>query len=72
MNDFSIGKTVELVSGGPVMTVKSPGRDGRIICQWFAGKKLDQGEFPIESLKPVPPPQPVPLSGVAIEPTGKA
>lgn len=43
---------VELKSGGPVMTVKGF-RDttGGVLCQWFAGKKLEQGEFAPESLQ---------------------
>lgn len=49
---FNVGDLVELNSGGPVMTVKSIARDGSIYGQWFAGKKLEQGNFPAESLKP--------------------
>jgi uncharacterized protein YodC (DUF2158 family) len=56
MSTYQIGTTVQLISGGPVMTVKAPGNNGRIYCQWFAGKKLEQGEFPMASLKQVPAP----------------
>lgn len=62
---FNVGATVTLNTGGsPVMSVKSvPSvhRNG-YICQWFAGKKLDQGEFKEEQLiaaevkAPLPPP----------------
>ncbi|WP_411827778.1 YodC family protein [Luteolibacter sp. AS25] len=55
---FNKGDTVTLKSGGPVMTVKGEKKanlrsDVMIgyYCQWFAGKKLEQGDFPPESLK---------------------
>ncbi|WP_408398329.1 YodC family protein [Paraburkholderia nemoris] len=63
---FKIGDSVQLKSGGPEMTVKSvpegPVKSYR--CQWFAGKKLDEGVFPPDSLKahiapPVSTPTPV-------------
>ncbi|MGJ8524327.1 hypothetical protein LMG33818_000035 [Halomonadaceae bacterium LMG 33818] len=52
---FSKGDIVKLKSGGPEMTVKKPMEDmqGDPItyrCQWFAGKKLEVGDFPPESL----------------------
>jgi len=54
---FQIGSIVELKSGGPKMTVA--GIDTRFTvpkpdvykCQWFGGKKLEDGYFPEESLK---------------------
>ena len=51
---FNVGDIVQLKSGGPLMTVQSvPG--GPYIdthpCQWFAGKKLESGTFPPESLQ---------------------
>jgi uncharacterized protein YodC (DUF2158 family) len=50
--NLNLGSLVELKSGGPIMTVKSlQASNGRYICQWFAGKKLEQGEFPAESLQ---------------------
>jgi uncharacterized protein YodC (DUF2158 family) len=64
---FAIGTTVQLISGGPVMAVKSLGANSRVYCQWFAGKKLEQGEFPIASLKVVPPPTP-PAAATATQP----
>lgn len=63
---FAVGATVTLnTGGGPVMSVKSaPSEKGRgYYCQWFAGKKLDQGEFKEEQLiaaapkEPLPPPE---------------
>lgn len=59
---FKIGDIVKLKSGGPDMTVNEVHTNhvtgepmGRYRCQWFAGKKLDTGVFPIESLEPVQP-----------------
>jgi uncharacterized protein YodC (DUF2158 family) len=52
---FQTGDIVQLKSGGPEMTVQSvPSRTSSSYrCQWFAGKKLESGPFPEESLKPV-------------------
>ena len=53
---FKVGDIVKLKSGGPDMTVKKVTTDYRneetdsFDCQWFAGKKLDVGAFPLESL----------------------
>ena len=53
-DEVTVGKVVQLKSGGPKMTVK--GRDmlmnGLIKCQWFAGKKLEAGHFEPETLIP--------------------
>lgn len=56
-NKYSCGDIVKLKSGGPDMTVKDVGSHfsskeftGNYTCQWFAGKKLDTGSFPEESL----------------------
>jgi uncharacterized protein YodC (DUF2158 family) len=50
---FAIGDIVKLKSGGPAMTVRSlpdgPGKSYR--CQWFAGKSLESGSFPPDSLE---------------------
>jgi len=49
--EFKTGDTVKLISGGPTMTVESISNyDGDIHCQWFAGKKLESGKFPPDSL----------------------
>jgi uncharacterized protein YodC (DUF2158 family) len=52
---FKIGQIVKLKSGGPDMTVQSKGNEAgtRYSCQWFAGKKLENGTFPTESLQSV-------------------
>ena len=49
---FNKGDTVKLKSGGPDMTVESvlEGHTKSYRCQWFAGKKLESGIFPSESL----------------------
>jgi len=48
--EFKTGDTVKLISGGPIMTVRDPHYFDKILCQWFAGKKLEQGEFLPDSL----------------------
>jgi uncharacterized protein YodC (DUF2158 family) len=59
-NTFNVGDIVKLKSGGPEMTINAISTHyetdeftGTYTCQWFAGKKLDQGKFPEESLIPV-------------------
>ncbi len=52
---FQVGDIVQLNSGGPDMTVQEPGYSaGHVWCQWFGGRKLERGQFPIESLVAVP------------------
>ncbi|MBN6078619.1 YodC family protein [Aggregatibacter actinomycetemcomitans] len=57
-NKFEIGQIVRLKSGGPDMTIQSLIKDfstkeflGEYKCQWFAGKKLENGVFPEQSLE---------------------
>ncbi len=58
MDGFEVGEIVQLKSGGPKMTIagvdttsaNTPAKRG-IYCQWFAGKKLEEGYFKPESLK---------------------
>jgi uncharacterized protein YodC (DUF2158 family) len=54
---FSVGDIVRLKSGGPDMTVRAVpnAHTQAYTCQWFAGKKLEQGNFPGESLESVVP-----------------
>lgn len=51
---FAIGDIVRLKSGGPEMTIQStPEGTSKVYnCQWFAGKKLEHGRFPADSLEP--------------------
>lgn len=59
MSKYNIGDKVRLKSGGPVMTVHELDVNhpvtyrGNMRCQWFAGKKLEEGYFPDESLEEV-------------------
>lgn len=55
-NSYKKGDLVVLKSGGPVMTIKSDkaGSSDSVYAQWFSGKKLEQGSFPVESLDPAP------------------
>ncbi|EMO4161994.1 YodC family protein [Morganella morganii] len=55
---YNIGDQVVIKSGGPTMTVEKPmcnfssgNFTGDYKCQWFAGKKLNSGTFPEESLE---------------------
>lgn len=59
---YKVGEIVKLKSGGPDMTVKNINKhfrddtfSGTYDCQWFAGKKLDTGTFPQDSLVKVEP-----------------
>lgn len=55
---YQVGDIVKLSAGGPEMAIKEthPGYAeskkffGTYRCQWFAGKKLDKGDFPEDSL----------------------
>ena len=57
---FLPGHIVRLKSGGPPMTVQEEIDNFEGIkprsyrCQWFAGKKLEWGAFPQNSLEIVP------------------
>jgi uncharacterized protein YodC (DUF2158 family) len=49
---FEVGDNVKIKSGGPDMTVCFVSSEGGMIsAQWFAGKSLKRGTFPIESLE---------------------
>lgn len=52
---FEVGDVVKLASDGPDMTIHSLPKEGSLrfnnyVCQWFAGKKLEQGTFQKEQL----------------------
>jgi uncharacterized protein YodC (DUF2158 family) len=51
--NFEVGNIVKLKSGGPDMTVQTvpEGSGSHYSCQWFAGKKLESGRFPADSLE---------------------
>jgi hypothetical protein len=53
-NKFEVGQVVKLKSGGPDMTIQdfcTKEFSGKYRCQWFAGKKLENGVFPEQSLE---------------------
>ncbi|RRD41423.1 DUF2158 domain-containing protein [Comamonadaceae bacterium OH3737_COT-264] len=55
---LAVGTIVKLKSGGPDMTVYREVNlsSGTFIrCQWFAGKKLESGDFDPDSLELVKP-----------------
>ncbi len=56
---YKVGDIVRLRSGGPEMTVAALPEDRQYSdfyrCQWFAGKKLESGNFQEASLEPVKP-----------------
>lgn len=58
---YVVGTIVKLKSSGPDMTIKEVLKDfsdrptGSYKCQWFAGKKLEDGIFPGDSLLLVTP-----------------
>ncbi|WP_371364565.1 YodC family protein [Pseudomonas sp. QL9] len=56
-NEFKVGDIVKLKSGGPDMAVQAVvnQESGIYACQWFAGKKLESGRFPADSLQLVKP-----------------
>ncbi|WP_442909830.1 YodC family protein [Hyphomicrobium sp.] len=50
---LKVGDVVILKSGGPEMTVsEEPKRTDadHVWCQWFGGRKLEKGRFPVASL----------------------
>ena len=57
MSEVTVGATVRLKSGGPVMTVEQIGQKAmggggadHAWCQWFDKTKLTTGVFPLTSL----------------------
>jgi uncharacterized protein YodC (DUF2158 family) len=47
---FEIGDVVKLNAGGPEMSVYDIPNSSEYVCQWFAGKKLEDGCFHGKSL----------------------
>ena len=45
------GDLVELISGGPTMSVDMDWGDGTFRCTWFAGAKLNSGNFNTHTLR---------------------
>lgn len=55
MENLKLGDTVQLKSGGPIMTVGGQTEGGSLICHWFAGSDLKHGTFRREQLKAAEP-----------------
>jgi uncharacterized protein YodC (DUF2158 family) len=56
MANFKRGDTVQLKSGGPVMTISTTLNDGQFQCDWFdEGGVLKHGSFHPEQLKEAQP-----------------
>lgn len=50
---IAVGSTVQLKSGGPVMTVTFIGESGKAVCTWFDDKNQNQtASFPLDALNP--------------------
>ncbi len=47
---FKLGDTVQLKSGGPVMTVEEINEKTGILCQWFSEKEIKRARFRPETL----------------------
>lgn len=54
-NLYKVGDKVKIKSGGPDMTVQTVIETNQgtysYWCQWFAGRKLERGNFPEASLE---------------------
>jgi uncharacterized protein YodC (DUF2158 family) len=56
MENFQKGDTVQLKSGGPIMTVGGSALGGELICDWFDGKENKSAGFYAEQLTKAEPP----------------
>lgn len=50
MEQFSVGETVQLKSGGPIMTITEVSETGMVTCIWWDGKQYKSQKFPSSSL----------------------
>ncbi|NLR73369.1 DUF2158 domain-containing protein [Novosphingobium sp. ERN07] len=48
--EFSVGDTVQLKSGGEVMTVEGVSA-GQVDCVWFNAKKVERSTFDVRTLE---------------------
>jgi uncharacterized protein YodC (DUF2158 family) len=55
MDELKPGDTVQLKSGGPIMTVRSIDRVEWITCDWFENNKAEHKQFNRAQLKKVDP-----------------
>jgi uncharacterized protein YodC (DUF2158 family) len=53
MEEFRVGDTVVLKSGGPIMTIVDVGGGSTdwIACSWYEGKKFNTEQFPPPALR---------------------
>jgi len=57
MENLKTGDTVQLKSGGPVMTIGGKLASGGWRCHWFSGSELKEGTFHLEELEKAGPRQ---------------
>jgi uncharacterized protein YodC (DUF2158 family) len=57
-NPWKPGDTVQLMSGGPAMTVAGEDQLGKVICEWFVGSNAQSKSFNAAVLKKYEPPKP--------------
>jgi uncharacterized protein YodC (DUF2158 family) len=48
---FKVGDNVQLVSGGPQMTVKEYSNSNTVLCEWFAKDDFKKHTFDEQQLK---------------------
>lgn len=58
-NPWKPGDVVQVKSGGPSMTVAGEDIVGKVICEWFDGKRQMSGTFNAAVLRKYEPPGPV-------------
>jgi len=49
--EWKPGDVVQVISGGPAMTVAGEDTLGRVICEWFVGSNQKSGTFNAAVLK---------------------
>ena len=54
---FKVGDTVQLKSGGPIMTVDEEHDDDSVTCQWFLKQEVKMGVFKQAALQRYTAPQ---------------
>ena len=55
MENLNTGDTVQLKSGGPIMTLGGKMAAGGYKCHWFSGTELKEGLFSLEELQKAQP-----------------
>lgn len=63
---FEVGDTVQLKSGGPVMTIADIDEDLvlSVLCMWFEGKKEKKSNFNLATLKKANPSASIGVVGI--------